>query len=71
MARNVAAVNGPAWVGYAVPVAAGAQRSCRGVFDLEHGGGYASNENDDDAACWLGQSNDPRALALIEEVLLK
>ena len=47
--RDIIGVDGPAWVGYAVPAAAGAHRTCSGVFDLERGGGYTSHDDDSDA----------------------
>jgi len=47
--RDITGVDGPGWVGYAVPVAAGAHKTCSGVFDLDHGGGYASRDDDGDA----------------------
>ena len=44
--RDITGVDGPAWVGYAVPAAARAHKTCSGVFDLEHGGGYTSRDDD-------------------------
>ena len=44
--RDIAGVDGPAWVGYAVPAAAGAHKACNGVFDLDRGGGYAAGDDD-------------------------
>lgn len=44
--RDITGVDGPAWVGYAVPAAAGVHKACNGVFDLDRGGGYASGDDD-------------------------
>ena len=44
--RDITGVDGPAWVGYAVPAAAGAHKACNGVFDLDRGGGHASGDDD-------------------------